>query len=45
MDQSIRHMATRKSCPTTTHNDMDEALRRVQGRPAPTTTPHATAVA
>ncbi|MCX4606813.1 hypothetical protein OG402_41030 [Streptomyces anulatus] len=38
-------MATRKSCPTTTHNDMDEAPRRVQGRPAPTTNPHLTATA
>lgn len=26
-------------------NDMDEALRRVQGRPAPTSTPRTTAVA
>lgn len=28
----------------TTSNDMDEALRRVQGRPAPTTKPRALAV-
>ncbi|WP_399553843.1 hypothetical protein OG473_39925 (plasmid) [Streptomyces anulatus] len=30
---------------TPTSNDMDEALRRVQGRPAPTTKPRTTAVA
>ncbi|MEV2259187.1 hypothetical protein AB0J13_11065 [Streptomyces anulatus] len=29
----------------TTSNDMDEALRRVQGRPAPTTNPRLTATA
>ncbi len=29
----------------TTSNDMDEALRRVQGRPAPTTSPRLTATA
>ncbi|MFI9194175.1 hypothetical protein ACIG0A_33355 [Streptomyces californicus] len=29
----------------TTSNDMDEALRRVQGRPAPTSTPRTLAVA
>ncbi|MFJ9988533.1 hypothetical protein ACIQUD_31750 [Streptomyces globisporus] len=29
----------------TTSNDMDEALRRVQGRPAPTSAPRTTAVA
>lgn len=37
MDQSIRHMATRNSGPAiTASNDAEEALRRVQGRPAPT---------
>lgn len=39
-----RSRITGQTAPTTS-NDMDEALRRVQGRPAPTTTPRALAVA
>jgi hypothetical protein len=34
MDQSIRHMATRTSSPTTTASDADEALRLAVHAPA-----------
>ncbi len=39
-----RSRITGQTAPTTS-NDMDEALRRVQGRPAPTTSPRLTATA
>ncbi|MEU5490338.1 hypothetical protein AB0G98_21685 [Streptomyces sp. NPDC020196] len=34
-------LTTGRPAPTTPGNDMDEALRRVQGRPAPTAKPRA----
>lgn len=39
-----RSRTTGHTAPTTS-NDMDEALRRVQGRPAPTSAPRTLAVA
>ncbi|MFF2731805.1 hypothetical protein ACFVS9_28340 [Streptomyces sp. NPDC058008] len=37
-----RSRITGHTAPTTPGNDMDEALRRVQGRPAPTSRPRDT---